>query len=123
MKSIQETFKFWADFEDILTILFKGPVFPEDGDSRHIVAGIENESLSVELNLYPYEEVEEGRWAFAEYYVCDCVDGEWGSLDSLIDIKGYQGIIHPTLTPKTTKEDLKREMSEILTQLIQVLEV
>ncbi len=126
MTQQKESFKFWEDFDFMKQLLFDESHALGEDASREIVAGIDSDRLSVEVNVYGVDQdyIEKtGRYGILEYYVCECTNGDWGSLaelDYIANMTSYDGIVVPTVTPETTEEELKQEMSEILTQLLQL---
>lgn len=122
----KESFEFWADFDFMKQLLFEESQALDEDASREIVAGMDSDRLSVEVNVYGADQdyIEKtGRYGILEYYVCECIDGDWDSLaelDYIANTTNYDGIVVPTVTPETTEEELKQEMSDILTQLLQL---
>ena len=122
----KESFEFWADFDFMKQLLFEESQALDEDASREIVAGMDSDRLSVEVNVYGADQdyIEKtGRYGILEYYVCECSDGDWDSLaelDYIANTTNYDGIVVPTVTPETTEEELKQEMSDILAQLLQL---
>ena len=127
MNQPKELFEFWEDLDFMKQLLFDESYALGEDASREIVAGMDSDRLSVEVNVYGVDQdyIEKtGRYGILEYYVCECKDGEWGSLaelDYIADTTSYDGVVVPTFTPETTVEELKQEMSEILVQLHRIL--
>ena len=127
MNKQKDSFKFWADFEFMKQLLFDKSHALEEDASREIVAGIDSDRLSVEVNVYgatPEHIEKTGQYGVLEYYVCECKDGDWDSLaelDYIANTTDYSGIVVPTVTPETTEEELEQEMSAILAALMEIL--
>lgn len=116
--------KGWFEMNQLHAFVFDPSKALAENDSREVVAGVETETLSLELNVYgvtdTYRE-ETGHQAYLEYYVCKCENGEWMSVDTLEDyVKNlpYQGVLTPTIDPTTTEQSLSDEMTNILNELM-----
>ena len=126
MVTTKNTINGWFEFEKLQQLVFNPSKALNENDSREIVAGVETDRLSLELNVQgvtrEYQQ-QTGDIAYLEYFVCECHHGEWSSVADLQEFVRnlpYQGVISPTFNSSSTEQELKEEMTKILMELMQL---